>query len=236
MPERCILFVDDDSEVLMIYRKYMENKGYRTAGCADGSSALGFLAENKADCIVLDVMMPGEDGFSILPEIKKLSDAPVLFLSGRTKDQDRIKGLSLGADDYINKPCSLEELALRIEINIRRSRPESVNANVMEFPPLKILIAERKVFCGEKEIVLSNLEYDLLLLFAENAGTVLTYERIGVSIYGAYLVNDRQRVMMAVSRLRKKLEQYARTGNLIETVWGEGYRFGGQDNYHEKRV
>lgn len=225
MSEKCVLFVDDDKEILRIYKQYMDKKGFRAETFPDGDSALAFLAEEAADCIVLDVMMPGHDGFSLLPEIKKLSDAPVLFLSGKTDEGSRIKGLTLGADDYINKPCSLEELALRIEINIRKNRPFVSPKNILEFPPVRIDLTERKAYCRDEEILLSNREYELLLLFGENAGEILTYEDIGKAIFGTYLQTDRQTVMMNVSRLRKKLQSYAKAADMIETVWGEGYRF-----------
>jgi len=223
MGNRSILFVDDDREILKIYKAYMEKKEYSVFTCADGQEALAFLAQNKTDCIVLDVMMPGEDGFTVLAEIRKLSDAPVLFLSGKTEVSERVKGLSLGADDYIVKPCSLEELSLRIGLNIRKNA--AVNRKqFLEIPPLTIGLTDRKVRYADREIVLSNREYELLLLFAENPGSTLTFERIGTAMNGTYLSRDRQTVMTAVSRLRKKLKLYAKAPDLIETVWGEGYR------------
>ena len=225
MPEKRVLFVDDDREILQIHKQYMEKKGYTVAVCPDGESALNYLSKNQADCIVLDVMMPGPDGFEILPKIRQLSDAPVLYLSGRTGDEDRIKGLTLGADDYISKPCSLEELGLRIDINIRKSNPLPKRDNILEYPPLTIERNTHKVYCRDEEVLLSNREYDLLLLFAENAGKTLTYEQIGIAMTGIFLPADRQTVMMNVSRLRKRLEAYAKAANMIETVWGEGYRF-----------
>ena len=226
MENRVILFADDDREILRIYKAFMEKKGYSVFTCEDGAGALDFLAENKADCIVLDVMMPGQDGFELLPKIRERSDAPVLFLSGKTGTSDRIRGLSLGADDYITKPCSLEELSLRIELNIRKN-DAAERQNLLEYPPLWIDLTDRKVRYGEEEIVLSNREYELLVLFARNPEIILTFEQIGTAMNGAYLSVDRQNVMTAVSRLRKKMKMYAKTPDLIETVWGEGYRFRG---------
>lgn len=218
-----VLLVDDDSEALTIYRRFLERKGFTVGTCADGGQMLDFLKTGKADCIVLDVMMPGEDGFSVFKKLRDLSRAPVIFLSGKTEEQDRIRGLSLGADDYMTKPCSLEELALRIGIQIRKQKSEEEREDVLSVPPLSIRLLERKVFCGEEEILLSNREYELLVLFAKNPGRTLTFEEIGTAINGTYLLSDRQAVMMTASRLRKKLEQYAGVTGLIETVWGEGY-------------
>ena len=224
MTKGFVLLVDDDREAALINQRYLEKNGFSAAVCPDGPDAVRFLKEHAADCIVLDVMMPGPDGFQIFPEIKKVSDAPVLFLSGRADAEDRIRGLSLGADDYITKPCSLEELVLRIEINIRKSKRTERKPDVIEVPPLEIRLLERKVFAGTEEVLLSNREYELLLLLAETPNETRTFEAIGNAINGSYLNADRQAVMMTASRLRKKLEQYAGITGLIETVWGEGYR------------
>lgn len=224
MKEERVLLVDDDTEASNIQKRFLEKKGFEVRTCGNGEEAVSFLEKNPVDCIVLDVMMPGKDGFEVLPEIRSLSDAPVLFLSGKGETEDKIRGLSSGADDYITKPCSLEELALRIEINIRKNRPKERLAEVLEVPPLKILLLERKVFCHEQEVLLSNREYELLLLFAKKPKETLTFEEIGKAINGTYLLSDRQAVMMTTSRLRKKLEQFAGISDLIETVWGEGYR------------
>ncbi len=224
MAEGFVLLVDDDKEATAINQRFLEKNGFTVASCSDGFEAVRFLKEHAVDCIVLDVMMPEADGFQIFPEIKNVSDAPVLFLSGRADAEDRIRGLSLGADDYITKPCSLEELVLRIEINIRKSRGPERRPDVIEVPPLSIRLLERKVFAGKEEVLLSNREYELLLLLAKTPNEALTFEEIGIAINGSYLLSDRQAVMMTASRLRKKLEQYAGITGLIETVWGEGYR------------
>ena len=224
MAEGFVLLVDDDQEALKINQRFLEKKGFAVAACKDGKEAVSFLKDHKADCIVLDVMMPGADGFSVFPEIKKYSEAPVLFLSGKADPEDRIRGLSLGADDYISKPCSLEELALRIGINIRKNRRSQNSLDELDVPPLRILPLKRKVFCMDQEVLLSNREYELLLLFARNPNRTLTFEEVGKTINGTYLQSDRQAVMMTASRLRKKLEQYAGVTGMIETVWGEGYR------------
>lgn len=224
MAKERILLVDDDKEALTIYQRYLKKKGYEVETCSSAEEALSCLKDSRADCIVLDVMMPGEDGFQVLPKIRSLSEAPVIYLSGKAEAEDRIKGLSLGADDYVTKPCSLEELSLRIGIQIRKKTVEESRKDVLEIPPLMIRRLERKVFCGSEEVLLSNREYELLLLLAQNPGRTLTFEEIGKAINGNYLLSDRQAVMMTASRLRKKLEQFAGVRGLIETVWGEGYR------------
>lgn len=224
MAKGFVLLVDDDREAVKINQRFLEKNGFLVESCFDGPEAVRYLEDHTVDCIVLDVMMPEADGFQVFPEIKAHSNAPILFLSGRVDAEDRIRGLSLGADDYVTKPCSLEELALRIEINIRKSKGAEKSPDVLEIPPLSIHLIDRKVFSGEEEVVLSNREYELLLLLAQSPNKTLTFEQIGTAINGQYLVSDRQTVMMSASRLRKKLERYAGVKDLIETVWGEGYR------------
>lgn len=224
MKTALVLLVDDDKEALKIQKKYLEMKGYLVETCENGEEAAAFLEERSADCIILDVMMPGEDGFRIFPRLRSLTAAPILFLSGKGEEEDRIQGLALGADDYIVKPCSLEELSLRIGINIRKSRLLNESKDRIEIPPLTIQLLEGKVYFNETEVLLSNREYELMLLFARNPDHVLTFEEIGNAMNGCYHVSDRQSVMMSVSRLRKKLETFAGTTGLIETVWGRGYR------------
>lgn len=217
-----VLLVDDDREAAGLLGRYLEGKDYRVFTAGNALEALELLERTRVDCVVLDVMMPQMDGFTALPQIRQRTNAPVLFLTGCTEERDRIQGLTLGAEDYIAKPCSMEELALRIAINLRRGKPQG--PDVLEFPPLRIELSTHSVFCGEEKIPLSNREYDLLLLFARHPGQTLTFQAIGQALNGAYLESDRQTVMVNTSRLRKKLEQYPGLAGRIETVWGQGYR------------
>ncbi len=219
-----ILLVDDDREVLHIHRQFLTEKGYQVYTAGNVPEALSILRGHRVCCIVLDVMMPGMDGFTAFPRIREVTQAPVLFMTGRTDDVDRIRGLTLGADDYIAKPCSMEELALRIGINIRKSQITAGNRNVLEFPPLRIELDSHSAWCGKDRIPLSNREYELLLLFAKRADELVSFEEIGTALNGVYLEADRKTIMVSTSRLRKKLEQYPGLGDRIETVWGKGYR------------
>lgn len=226
VPNR-VLLVDDDREVLLLNGEYLKRKGLEVFLAENAPSAMEQLKKNTVDCIVLDVMMPGTDGFEAFEDIRRLSQAPILFLTGRTEEADRIRGLTLGADDYIIKPCSLEELALRIRINIRRSARKPEKESVLEFPPLRLELLQHKAFHLNEEILLSNREYELLALFARNPGRELSFREIGQQLYNGYIEADRKNIMMTASRLRKKLEGYVGMENIIETVWGKGYRFRG---------
>lgn len=222
-----ILIIDDDRELCALIKRSVQAENIEADFCNTGKEGLQKLREHEYQLVVLDVMMPGMDGFEAIEELKKKTEAPILFLTGRGAETDRIQGLSLGAEDYITKPCSLEELALRIRIRIRRSLPTLQQDACIEFPPLRVNLTERKVFHGEEEIFLSNREYELLVMFVRNPGRELTFEEIGLKIYGTYLEEDRKNIMVTASRLRKKLEGYVGLEHMIETVWGKGYRFRG---------
>ena len=222
-----ILLVDDDVEVLHVNGEFLKGKGYQvmTADCA--GEAIRQTKVFMPHCIVLDVMMPGMDGFEALEQIRKITQVPVLFLTGRTEEADRIRGLISGAVDYIVKPCSLEELSLRIQIHISRYRGVTGQTGILEFPPLRIELLNHRVYYREEEILLSNKEYELLVCLAKHNREVMTFENIGQELLGGYIEADRRNIMMNASRLRKKMEGYVGLENMIETVWGKGYCFKG---------
>lgn len=222
-----ILLVDDDREVLHVNSEYLKGKGYQVKTAACGQEALEMLPEYMPHCLVLDVMMPGMDGFELLRQVRKMTQVPVLFLTGRTEEADRIQGLLMGAVDYVLKPCSLEELSLRIQIHISRYRGITGQTGVLEFPPLRIELLNHKVFCRNEEILLSNKEYELLVCLAKHHREVMSFEQIGQELLGGYISADRRNIMMNASRLRKKMEGFVGLENMIETVWGKGYCFKG---------
>ena len=222
----CVLLVDDDSEVLKLTDSFLRKKGLDTVLATSVKEALQSFGKAPFHCIILDVMMPEIDGFQAFPLIRERSGAPILFLTGKTEEADRIRGLSLGADDYIIKPCSLEELYLRIMIQIRRQQENKQQSGILEFAPLSVNLFTHRAYYNEtEEISLSNREFDLLALLADHAGEVMPFERIGTLIDGGYIDADRKNIMVQLSRLRKKLEGYVGLENAIETVWGTGYRF-----------
>lgn len=224
-----VVLVDDDAEVLDINHKYLSKEGYVTHPFTSASKAIMYMRSHPADCVVLDVMMPHMSGFKACSEIRKFSDVPIIFLSGRTQEDDKIKGLLLGADDYVEKPCRMKELSARIMVNIRRKSlvEKGMNqGNTVKCSELTIDKTEHKVYYQDKEeIPLTNQEYDLLNFMAANPNRELTFQEIGEQLRGSYMESDRRIVMVNVSRLRKKLEQYVHLQNMIETVWSKGYSF-----------
>ncbi len=218
-----ILFIDDDIELLEILSATFKEKGFKVKTCAAAKEGIAFLKKKDVDCIVLDVMMPEMDGFTAFDKIRKITQAPIIFLTGKVAEDDRIDGLTLGADDYIVKPFSVRELEARIKTVIRRV---GVATSTMQtYGPLEVDTVAHKVFCDDEEIVLTSREYELLIMIANFKGEVITYEDIGIFLWGAYTKNDRASVMVNVSRLRKKLDDKPLGAELIETVWTKGYRF-----------
>lgn len=223
-----IVLVDDDIEVLNINHKYLSNEGYSIQSFTSPVDAIKYIKQNIVDCIVLDVMMPYMDGFDTCKEIRKFSDVPIIFLSGKVEEDDKINGLVIGADDYIEKPYRLKELAARIMVNIRRkgmAEKKSQKENSINLGAISINVASHKVYYRDKEeIPLTNQEYDLLVYMASNANKDITFKEIGEILRGSYIESDRRIVMVNVSRLRKKLEDYAGLSDMIVTVWSKGYR------------
>lgn len=224
-----ILMVDDDEEVLKINQAFLEKKGFSVTVANSVRQALAHMEKKIFSCIILDVMMPETNGFDFCKTIRGFSDVPIIFLSGKASENDKVNGLLLGADDYIVKPYSLLELATRIEMHIRKheaSKQKAVNStSVLSFPPLTIHKLSHKVLWNEEEISLSNREFALLEYLATKVGEICTFEDIGNKIYGSYLESDRRTIMVNISRLRKKLENYTGDTQYIESVWSKGYRF-----------
>lgn len=221
-----LLLIDDDEEVLTINAKYFKQLKYEVKAVTNAQSALTLLKSISPDCIVMDVMMPGMDGFKACTKIKEICPAPIIFLTGKDTEDDKIHGLLLGADDYMVKPYSLRELEVRIQVLIRRyqNTPAS-KPNILEYPPLRLDLSKHKAYYQDDEISLSNKEYDLLYLLAASPNRVFTFEEIGNAIWNTYLESDRKTIMVTASRLRKKLDTYPGLSHFIETVWSQGYQF-----------
>lgn len=219
-----LLLIDDDKEVLEINKKYLEQNNYEVMVSESADKAFDILATYKPDCILLDVMMPGTNGFDAFERIKKLSNgAPVIFLTGRISEDDKVDGLMLGADDYIEKPYSLKELMARIQVQLRKRVVRPKQSNIINVPPLKIDIVAHKAMFNDEEIPLSNREYELLYMLAKKPNSVVTFEEIGEAFFTVYNEADRRTVMVTASRMRKKIEDYTGLDNIFESVYSKGY-------------
>lgn len=222
-----ILMIDDDLEVLEVNKKFFEEKKCIVEVCSQPAKAVAVVKNFKPDCILLDVMMPDIDGFTLCRQIREITDVPVLFLSGKISEDDKVEGFVAGGDDYIEKPYSLREVYVRIVANIKRntkkSQPRS-SSMIIDLNPFYIDKEKHKLFYEEEEIPISNKEYDLILFLANNANKEITFEEIGIKLWGTYMESDRRNVMVNVSRLRKKIQDQTGVDNLIETVWSKGYK------------
>lgn len=222
-----VLLVDDDREMLEITSAALRKRGFWVNTASEGVGALSALRRENPDCVVLDIMMPGQDGFQLCREMLRYrADLPVIFLTGRSSEDDKVRGLTLGADDYMVKPFSLRELEARIRSVIRRRQP--LGQGRLSFPPLEIDPVTRQVYIGQELLHLTQQEYSLLHYFALSPGKEMVYRELGEMLWGHYTDSDRQGVMVSVSRLRKKLEGNPVTARMIETLWAVGYRFVGK--------
>jgi DNA-binding response OmpR family regulator len=219
-----LLFIDDDTDISAINAKFFSKEGHTVKIASTAKKGIALLKTFLPDCIILDVMMPEQNGFDTCREIRTFSTAPIIFLSGCTTEDDRIKGLMIGADDYIIKPYSFRELSARIQVQLRRHIGNS-NPSFLSYPPLSLDLRLHKAFYNKEEIQLSNREYELLYLLVSHPNQTVTFKEIGVSMWENYLETDRRTIMVTASRLRKKLEGYPNLVNIIETVWSKGYKF-----------
>jgi len=225
-----ILIVEDDLSIAKLQRDYLEVAGFEVTICTDGVQGLNAIKGNRFDLIILDVMLPKIDGFSILRSMQDVKDIPVLMVSAKKDEIDKIKGLSLGADDYITKPFSPGELVARVKSHINnydrlKSKFNSkTKNNVILIRGLKIIKDSRQVFINDIEIILAQKEFELLLYMSENPNIVISRESLFERIWGLDAVGDISTVTVHIGRLREKIESCPSNPQYIETIWGAGYK------------
>ena len=220
-----ILIVDDEQKIREVIREYSEFNGYEVEEAADGMTAVGLCKLNDYDLIVLDVMMPKLDGFSACKEIKKLKDTPIIMLSARSEEYDKLFGFELGIDDYVVKPFSPKELMARINaVLMRRSRqiPAAVSSGTQNFAGLSINIAARTVYVDGEKVELTPKEYDLLFYLIENRNIALSRDKLLQDIWGYDFFGDDRTIDTHIKNLRNNLGPYR---DYIVTLRGVGYKF-----------
>lgn len=217
-----ILFIDDDLDILEINAKYFTKEGHNVKIAANPKQAVNIIKSFLPECIILDIMMPEQNGFETCRQIRSVTNAPIIFLSGCSAENDKVKGLIIGADDYMVKPYSFRELSTRIQVHIRRNSKFN-NSNLIKYPPLSLNLALHKAFYNGEEILLSNREFELLYLLVSKAKKVVTFEDIGMRMWGTFNENDRKAIMVIASRLRNKLEPYKKLSVSIESIRSKGY-------------
>jgi len=223
MAQHKILLVDDDTDILEINRAFLESEGYEVSTATTMAQTVEQVQTQNFDCIVLDVMLPDGTAFDLPPKLAPFSSAPIIFLSAKDQQEDKIQGLTVGADDYITKPYSLPELSLRISAHIRRNMKSE--GFLMDFPPLKINIKTREVTLKDSPVHLTNREFDILRLLAETPNVIVPFQKIYSHVWGDDTVCDNHLVMVNISYLRKKMEKIAPEVTFVKTEWGIGYSF-----------
>lgn len=224
---RKILIIEDDESISSLEKDYLETKDFQVVVKNNGIDGLNEANNGDFALIVLDIMLPDLDGFSILKNLREKTNIPVLLVSAKSMEIDKIKGLGYGADDYITKPFNFNEFVARVEAHIKRFErlTEKTVEKKLVFGSLIIEPDNRQVFCDGKEINFANKEFELLLFLAQNPNVVFSKEKLMDVIWGFDSVSDTSTVTVHINRIREKLELEKCEPKHLETVWGAGYRF-----------
>jgi DNA-binding response OmpR family regulator len=219
-----VLVVDDEPIVREVVVRYLAREGYETIEAADGDAARVLMEGSEPDLVVLDVMLPGTDGLALCRWIRARSELPVIMLTARGEEADRIVGLELGADDYVTKPFSPRELAARVRSVLRRSGPAGSAVEALSFGDVELERETRDARKSGYPIRLTAKEFDLLWFFASHPRRVFSRDQLMASVWGYQAALDTGTVTVHVRRLREKIEDDPSQPRYLETVWGIGYR------------
>ncbi|MEC0248248.1 response regulator transcription factor [Paenibacillus chitinolyticus] len=222
-----ILLVDDETEITNLLEIYLKNEGYRLLKASDGAEALELLNENEVDLIILDVMMPRMDGIEACMKIREEKHMPIIMLSAKSQEIDKITGLSIGADDYVIKPFSPLEMLARVKSQLRRYRQlnshPAKNENEILIEDLLINLGTHKVYVEGSEVRLTPREFAILQVLARNRGQVLSMEQIYEAVWDEPFFESNNTVMVHIRKIREKIEKDPSRPQMIKTVWGIGY-------------
>lgn len=223
-----ILIVDDEREIVKLIDIYLHNEGYKLFSASDGEEALSILEAHQIDLIILDIMMPRLNGIQACMRIRETRDIPIIMLSAKSEDMDKIEGLSIGADDYVTKPFNPLELVARVKSQLRRyqrfGKYIPANQDEITIDELTINTAKHRVTMNDREVKLTPREFELLKLLALHRGVVLGMETIYEEVWKEPYMQSKNTVMVHIRRLREKLEQDPQHPRYIKTVWGIGYK------------
>lgn len=224
-----ILIIEDDGDIAEIERDYLELSGFSVTVRADGESGLAETKGGKYDLVLLDLMLPGKDGFTVCRELREVSDVPVLMVTARREDVDKIRGFGLGADDYVEKPFSPSVLVARVKAHLARMeriRPQKPKGSqTLEFGELSLNTETHRLYRSGTEIPLKNKEYELLCFLMRHPDRIFGREDLYEHIWGLESMGDNITVAVHINRLREKLEDDPQNPRYLQTVWGAGYRF-----------
>ena len=225
-----ILLIEDDKGIAELERDYLEASDFAVEIVMDGRDGLRKALAETYDLLLLDIMLPGVDGFQICREVRKVRETPILMVSAKREDIDKIRGLGLGADDYIIKPFSPGELVARVKAHLARYERLTKGRSgrqpkILQAGALEIQLETPRVYVDGKEVALPHREFELLAFLAENPGIVFSRDKLFERVWGFDAVGDTATVMVHVNRIREKIEPDPAKPIYIETVWGAGYRF-----------
>ena len=225
-----LLLAEDDQAISMLERDYLEMEGYEITAVDNGQAAITEALKGEYDLILLDLMLPGCNGYDVCRLIRDKIDIPILMVTARTESVDKVRGLGLGADDYIAKPFDPAELVARVKSHLARYARLTGGQEEQEaltVGDLRILPQSWKVFKGEREVKMPNREFALLKFLAEHPNVVFSKEKLFEAIWGCDYLGDSATVTVHVGRIRDKIEDDPANPRIIETVWGRGYRLNG---------
>ncbi len=224
-----ILICDDEKEILEILELYLEKEGYEVLKSSDGIEAMDIVkSKDNIDLAILDIMLPKLDGYKVVKELRKISNIPVILISAKNQDSDKILGLDLGADDYITKPFNPLEVVARVNAQIRRKNNLSVTEDtkkIIEIGDISLDTYNVKVMVRGKDIELTSIEYGILKYLMDNAGRILTKNQIFEAVWNEQFLSGDNTIMVHISRLRDKIEADSRNPQYLKTIRGLGYRF-----------
>ncbi|MDW7740483.1 MAG: response regulator [Bacillota bacterium] len=225
MNKDLVLVVDDEKTLVKALTFNLEKEGFRVEQAYDGEEALQKVVEVKPDIVVLDLMLPGLDGFEVCRRIRKKHDVPIIMLTARSEDIDKVLGLELGADDYLTKPFNARELVARIKAILRRTTArEEEPKKVIQIGDLQVDLLQHRIRLGEKDVNLTSKEFALLSFLATNAGNVYSREQLLEQVWGYDYYGDVRTVDVHIRHIREKIEADPSNPDYIITVWGTGYK------------
>ena len=220
-----ILVVDDDPNIAQLIRLYLEKEGYQVAVEGRGDTAVAAFRKDPPSLIILDIMLPGMDGWQVCRTVRQTSNVPIIMLSAKDETFDKVLGLALGADDYITKPFEGKELAARVKAVLRRSSQDAPKSDTLSFPGLSISLEKYEVVFQGKPVEMPPKELEVLYFLAAHKNRVFTREQLLEQVWGFDFFGDSRTVDVHIKRLREKLQDTEAFGWQIRTVWGVGYKF-----------
>ncbi len=223
--KQTILVVDDDPNIAQLVKLYLEKEGYEVNVETRGDDAVAAFQKNPPNLMLLDIMLPGMDGWQVCRAIRQTSNIPIIMLSAKDETFDKVLGLELGADDYITKPFEGKELAARVKAVLRRAGPSETEKDILSFPGLSISLEKYEVYYQGKLLDMPPKELEVLYFLASHQNRVFTREQLLEQVWGFDFFGDSRTVDVHIKRLREKLQDSETLGWQIRTVWGVGYKF-----------